>query len=183
MGTPDAGKLFLSAATGSGLEGIDLVDAPNFDVVALQSIYDIQAYPETPGRLTCKLRVEEPVQNRYRTLSGGCIGTAHALLMQQVKWCRLFSPSTLLIACSHVGGCGGQRSRCYHVRKNWLFSQYGCQLSAAWPGHCSLSTFDLIFKHSAKVFPPCQLLLAGSTCDRIFACLQADDEVLVDAKV
>ena len=77
MGTPDAGVMFLQALTGSGLEGIDLDQAPNFDTVALHSIYDIQAYPETPGRLTCKLRVETPVQNRYRTLHGGCIGPAH----------------------------------------------------------------------------------------------------------
>ena len=75
MGTPEAGELFLQALTGSGLTDIDLEQAPNFDTVALHSIYDIQAHPN--GRLTCKLRVDEHVQNRYRTLHGGCIGESH----------------------------------------------------------------------------------------------------------
>ena len=44
MGTPDAGKLFLQALTGSGLEDIDLDHAPNFDTIALHSIYDIQVW-------------------------------------------------------------------------------------------------------------------------------------------
>ena len=72
MGTPSAGKIFLESLTGSGIEGIDLRDAQNFDSVALHSIYDITAY--SGGRLTCKIRVDPAVQNRYHTLHGGCIG-------------------------------------------------------------------------------------------------------------
>lgn len=71
MGTPEAGKLFLEALTGSGLEDIDLDQAPNFDTVALHTIRDIKA---TDGRVTCVLPVEARVQNRYKTLHGGCIG-------------------------------------------------------------------------------------------------------------
>ncbi|BDA41735.1 probable acyl-coenzyme A thioesterase 13 [Coccomyxa sp. Obi] len=72
MGTPEAGKLFLEALTGSGLEDIDLDHAPNFDTVALHTIRDIKA---TDGRVTCVLPVEARVQNRYNTLHGGCIAT------------------------------------------------------------------------------------------------------------
>ena len=71
MGSPSAGKLFLESLTGSGIEGIDLNNPQNFDSVALHSIYDITAYS---GRLTCKIRVDQAVQNRYHTLHGGCIG-------------------------------------------------------------------------------------------------------------
>lgn len=72
MGTPSAGKLFLQSLTGSGVEGLDLSNPQNFDSVALHSIYDIVPY--SGGRLTCKIRVDQAVQNRYHTLHGGCIG-------------------------------------------------------------------------------------------------------------
>ena len=70
MGTPEAGKLFLQALTGSGL-GHDPKEDSMFDTVALQTITDIRAYE---GRLTCLIPVEPRVQNRYGTLHGGCIG-------------------------------------------------------------------------------------------------------------
>lgn len=71
MGTPEAGKLFLQALTGSGLGSPDLIEDSMFDTVALQTITDIRAYE---GRLTCIIPVEPRVQNRYGTLHGGCIG-------------------------------------------------------------------------------------------------------------
>ncbi|CAL5219115.1 g889 [Coccomyxa viridis] len=72
MGTPEAGKLFLQALTGSGLGSPDLIEDSMFDTVALQTITDIRAYE---GRLTCIIPVEPRVQNRYGTLHGGCIAT------------------------------------------------------------------------------------------------------------
>ncbi|KAK9909006.1 hypothetical protein WJX75_005981 [Coccomyxa subellipsoidea] len=72
MGTPEAGKLFLESLTGSGLEDLDLDNAPVFDTVALNTIRDIKA---TDGRVTCVIPVEPRVQNRYGTLHGGCIAT------------------------------------------------------------------------------------------------------------
>ena len=71
MGTPEAGKLFLQALTGSGLDADSLKEHSIFDTVALQTIRDIKAYK---GQLTCIIPVELRVQNRYRTLHGGCIG-------------------------------------------------------------------------------------------------------------
>lgn len=71
MGTPEAGRLFLQALTGSGLDSSDLEQDSIFDTVSLQTIRDIKAYD---GRLTCIIPVERRVQNRYGTLHGGCIG-------------------------------------------------------------------------------------------------------------
>lgn len=71
MGTPEAGKLFLQALTGSGLDADSFKEHSIFDTVALQTIRDIKAYE---GRLTCIIPVELRVQNRYETLHGGCIG-------------------------------------------------------------------------------------------------------------
>ena len=42
MGTPEAGKLFLQALTGSGLGSQDLIEDSMFDTVALQTITDIR---------------------------------------------------------------------------------------------------------------------------------------------
>ena len=71
MGTPEAGRLFLQALTGSGLDEADLKENTIFDTIALQTVRDIKAYE---GRLTCIIPVEQRVQNRYGTLHGGCIG-------------------------------------------------------------------------------------------------------------
>ena len=71
MGSPQAGKLFLQALTGSGLESSSLQQHSMFDTVALQTIKDIEA---SEGQVTCLIPVEERVQNRYGTLHGGCIG-------------------------------------------------------------------------------------------------------------
>lgn len=85
MGTPEAGKLFLESLTGSGLEDLDLDNAPVFDTVALNTIRDIKA---TDGRVTCVIPVEPRVQNRYGTLHGGCIGALHLALMDGMPFQR-----------------------------------------------------------------------------------------------
>lgn len=70
MGTVDAGRLFLEALTLVG-EAADLNAASNFDTTALNGLHSIQA---SPGRVVCRLPVSRRVQNRYKTLHGGCIG-------------------------------------------------------------------------------------------------------------
>lgn len=84
MGTPEAGRLFLQALTGSGLGSPDLIEDSMFDTVALQTITDIRAYE---GRLTCIIPVEPRVQNRYGTLHGGCIGQ-HTAPLPYLKMAR-----------------------------------------------------------------------------------------------
>lgn len=79
MGTPEAGKLFLQALTGSG--STDMSEDSMFDTVALQTVTDIRAYK---GRLTCIIPVQPRVQNRYGTLHGGCIGQ-HTCIITPVQ--------------------------------------------------------------------------------------------------
>ena len=91
MGSPQAGKLFLQALTGSGLESSSLQQNSMFDTVALQTIKDIEA---SEGQVTCLIPVEERVQNRYGTLHGGCIGLNPCL-----------SRKTACSPCMHIGTC------------------------------------------------------------------------------
>ena len=91
MGSPKAGKLFLQALTGSGLDSSSLQEHSKFDTVALQTIKDIEA---SEGQVTCLIPVEERVQNRYGTLHGGCIGLKPRLCLTSA--CCL---------CMHIGTC------------------------------------------------------------------------------
>ena len=158
MGTPEAGKLFLQALTGSGLGSPDLIEDSMFDTVALQTITDVRAYE---GRLTCIIPVEPRVQNRYGTLHGGCIGqhtciialsnrlgkaSANIVPLTRLAHCscsctpsgippgnkrRTISPC--YFCCSHACGCGGICSPRYSVREEWRLAQYKRGLPASWP--------------------------------------------------
>ena len=105
MGSPQAGKLFLQALTGSGLESSALQQHIMFDTVALQTIKDIEA---SEGRLTCLMPVEERVQNRYGTLHGGCIGLNPCLY-----------PMATGCSSMHIGTC----EIAFH--RNWAYALPG----------------------------------------------------------
>ena len=121
MGSPRAGKLFLQALTGSGLESSSLQQHSMFDTVALQTIKDIEA---SEGQVTCLIPVEERVQNRYGTLHGGCIGLQPCL-----------SPMTACTPCMYIGAC--QTVSVEAVPMLWLVLHEQCtQYPAYMPAQC-----------------------------------------------
>lgn len=66
----DLALLFIRAVT----QQVDAEGGPaSFDTSALRGLRELQA---APGRFSCILPVTPPVQNRYGTLHGGCIGEA-----------------------------------------------------------------------------------------------------------
>ncbi len=107
MGTPEAGKFFLQALTGSGLDGDSLEENYMFDSVALHTIRDIKAYK---GRLTCIIPVEPRVQNRYGTLHGGCIGKT---VCQQASDCCSFEHQSRFVPEIFPSNC--QAVSCTHM--------------------------------------------------------------------
>lgn len=68
MGSPQAAAAFIRFLTSQSDEGGPAL----FDTTSLQGIHDIRA---EVGRLTCLLKVMPRVENRNRTLHGGCIAT------------------------------------------------------------------------------------------------------------
>ena len=115
MGTPEAGKVFLQALTGSGLGSTDLIEDSIFDTVALRTITDIRAYE---GRLTCVIPVEPRVQNRYGTLHGGCIGQ-HSRILAPIQALRIASE-----VLHEVWRLADLRLQMHSLRHSWLQYQH-----------------------------------------------------------
>lgn len=75
----------------------------SFDTSALRSLEQLHA---EPGRFTCVLPVTPPVQNRYGTLHGGCIGELRLPTRRLLRGCGLWPLLPLALQagrCRHPG--------------------------------------------------------------------------------
>lgn len=69
--TPEAADSFISDMISDAQEGFQPEATTNFETTALHGLKDITA---SRGRVVCTLPVRPRVQNRYKTLHGGCSG-------------------------------------------------------------------------------------------------------------
>lgn len=69
--SPEAAEQFISDMVSDVREGFQADATTNFEATALYGLRDITA---TRGQVVCTLPIKERVQNRYRTMHGGCTG-------------------------------------------------------------------------------------------------------------
>ena len=79
---PEAAESFLADMISDVQEGFQPEATTNFEATALHGLKDITA---SSGRVVCTLPIKRRVQNRYRTLHGGCTGQ-HNLSAPSVVW-------------------------------------------------------------------------------------------------
>ena len=68
---PEEAEEFITDMISDVQEGFQPEATTNFEATALHGLKDITA---ANGRVVCTLPVKQRVQNRYKTLHGGCIG-------------------------------------------------------------------------------------------------------------
>ena len=79
---PEAAESFLADMISDVQKGFQPEATTNFEATALHGLKDITA---SSGRVVCTLPIKQRVQNRYRTLHGGCTGQ-HNLSAPSVVW-------------------------------------------------------------------------------------------------
>lgn len=84
--TPEAAEQFISDMVSDVREGFQADATKNFEATALYGLRDITA---TRGQVVCTLPIKERVQNRYRTMHGGCTGRIVQPLLVPAKFLML----------------------------------------------------------------------------------------------
>lgn len=110
---PEAAESFLADMTSDVQEGFQPEATTSFEATALHGLKDINA---SSGRVVCTLPVRGRVQNRYKTLHGGCTGQHDAEYAATAIWFWM-KGSNLVHLCMGFEQCHSPLShlqcRCY----------------------------------------------------------------------